>query len=97
MKFKTGATEYPFYIDVRECGIDLQETTAGLVLDLRRRRSNSESDPGAWDYGYIHKRFQVSTGTATAGRATPWNLQEARRLKSGTSLSPRIQPLLGYL
>lgn len=34
MKFKTGATEYPFYIDVTESGIDLQETTAGLVLKL---------------------------------------------------------------
>ena len=58
MKFKTGATEYPFYIDVTESGIDLQETTAGLVLKLSAAgRSNSESDPGAWDYGDIHTTF----------------------------------------
>ncbi|MCS2763039.1 hypothetical protein NXV13_22195 [Bacteroides ovatus] len=36
----------------------MQETTAGLVLKLSAAgRSNSESDPGAWDYGDIHTTF----------------------------------------
>lgn len=72
MKFKTGATEYPFYIDVTESGIDLQETTAGLVLKLSAAgRSNSESDPGPGIMATYIRHFLVSTGAATAGRVTP--------------------------
>ncbi|MCS3231541.1 hypothetical protein NXW89_19320 [Bacteroides thetaiotaomicron] len=72
MKFKTGATEYPFYIDVTESGIDLQETTAGLVLKLSaagRVTVNPIREPGIMAT-YI-QRLRVSTGTATAGRVTP--------------------------
>ena len=44
MKFKCGVTEYNFYIDVNESGIDLNETTSGLQLKLTASgRSNSES------------------------------------------------------
>lgn len=39
MKFKTGATEYPFYIDVTESGIDLQETTGRACTETFSSRA----------------------------------------------------------
>ena len=56
MKFKTGATEYPFYIDVTESGIDLQENyrracteTFGSRAEQQRIRSGSL---GLWRHTY---------------------------------------------
>lgn len=58
MEFKTGDTEYPFYIDVTESSIDLSEVTAGLVLKLSAAgRSNSEAVPGTWEYNDIQTVF----------------------------------------
>lgn len=58
MKFKCGVTEYNFYIDVNESGIDLNETTSGLQLKLTASgRSNSESTPSEWTYNGIRTTF----------------------------------------
>lgn len=58
MKFKCGVTEYNFYIDVNESGIDLNETTLGLQLKLTASgRSNNESTPSEWTYNAIRTTF----------------------------------------
>lgn len=58
MKFKCGVTEYKFYIDVKESGIDINETTSGLQLKLTASgRSNSESTPSEWTYNGIRTTF----------------------------------------
>lgn len=58
MKFKCGVTEYNFYIDVNESGIDLNETTSCLQLKLTASgRSNSESTPSEWTYNGIRTTF----------------------------------------
>ena len=58
MKFKCGVTDYNFYIDVNESGIDLNETTSGLQLKLTASgRSNSESTPSEWTYNGIRTTF----------------------------------------
>ena len=59
MKFKCGVTEYKFYIDVKESGIDINETTSGLQLKLTASgRSNSESTPSEWSYNGIKTTFK---------------------------------------
>ena len=59
MKFVCGVTEYPFYIDVVESGIDISETTYGLKMKLDATgRSNEESEPGVWADGGITTTFE---------------------------------------
>lgn len=59
MKFVCGITEYPFYIDVVESGIDINETTYGLKLKLDATgRSNEEDDPGTWNTGDVATTFE---------------------------------------
>ena len=59
MKFVCGVTEYPFYIDVTESGIDISETTYGLKMKLDATgRSNEESEPGVWADGDITTTFE---------------------------------------
>ena len=58
MSFKCGTTEYPFYIDVTKSDIDLNETTSGLQLKLSAAgRSNSEAEPGTWEYENVKTTF----------------------------------------
>ena len=59
MKFVCGVTEYPFYIDVTESGIDISETTYGLKMKLDATgRSNEESEPDVWEDGDISTTFE---------------------------------------
>ena len=59
MKLVSGATEYPFYIDVEKSNIDVSEATYGLQLKLSAAgRSNGESDPAHWEYGDVKTTFE---------------------------------------
>ena len=59
MKFICAATEYPFYIDVVESGIDINETTYGLKFKLDATgRSNEESNPGTWSDEGVETIFE---------------------------------------
>ncbi len=59
MKFVCGITEYPFYIDVVESGIDINETTYGLKLKLDATgRSNEEDNPDTWKSGDVETIFE---------------------------------------
>ena len=59
MKFVSGSTEYPFYVDVVESGIDISETTEGLRLKLDATgRSNEEENPGTWGDGTVETIFE---------------------------------------
>ena len=59
MKFICAATEYPFYIDVVESGIDISETTYGLKFKLDATgRSNEESNPGTWSDEGVETIFE---------------------------------------
>ena len=59
MKFVCGVTEYPFYIDVVESGIDISETIYGLKMKLDATgRSNEESEPGVWADSGITTTFE---------------------------------------
>ena len=67
MKFVCGITEYPFYIDVVESGIDINETTYGLKLKLDATgRSNEEDNPGTWESGDAETVFE-KTDFKTSG------------------------------
>ena len=67
MKFVCGITEYPFYIDVVESGIDVNETTYGLKMKLDAiGRSNEESNPATWSDGEIETVFE-NTDFKTSG------------------------------
>ena len=67
MKFVCGITEYPFYIDVVESGIDINETTYGLKLKLDATgRSNEEDNPGIWESGDVETVFE-KTDFKTSG------------------------------
>ena len=67
MKFVCGITEYPFYIDVVESGIDINETTYGLKLKLDATgRSNEEDNPGTWESGDVETVFE-KTDFKTSG------------------------------
>ena len=95
MKFKTGDTEYPFYIDVSESGIDLQETTDGLVLKLSAAgRSNSESDPGAWDYGDIHTTFEGFDWNSNGWTGDALKLTGGAKIEIGYSVAPVLNFIL---
>lgn len=62
MKFVCGITEYPFYIDVVESGIDINETTYGLKIKLDATgRSNEEDNPGTWQAGDVETVFEKRT------------------------------------
>ena len=59
MKLVSGATEYPFYIDVTQSSIDVSEATYGLVAKLSASgRSNGESDPAHWESGDVKTTFE---------------------------------------
>ena len=59
MKLVSGATEYPFYIDVTQSSIDVEEATLGLRLKLTAAgRSNGESDPAHWEHGDVTTAFE---------------------------------------
>ncbi len=59
MKFVSGNTEYPFYVDVVESGIDISETTEGLRLKLDATgRSNEEENPATWGDGTVETVFE---------------------------------------
>lgn len=59
MKFVCGITEYPFYIDVVESGIDISETTYGMTMKLDATgRSNGEGNPGTWSSGDVDTTFE---------------------------------------
>ena len=59
MKFICAATEYPFYIDVVESGIDINETTYGQKFKLDATgRSNEESNPGTWSDEGVETIFE---------------------------------------
>ena len=59
MKFICAATEYLFYIDVVESGIDINETTYGLKFKLDATgRSNEESNPGTWSDEGVETIFE---------------------------------------
>lgn len=67
MKFVCGITEYPFYIDVVESGIDINETTYGLKIKLDATgRSNEEDNPGTWQAGDVETVFE-KTDFKTSG------------------------------
>ena len=58
MMFKTGDTEYNFYIDVVESSINLVETTDSLRIKLSAAgRSNNEGNPGVWEFGNVTTEF----------------------------------------
>lgn len=59
MKLVSGATEYPFYIDVSKSSIDVEEATLDLRLKLSAAgRSNGESDPAHWEHGDVKTTFE---------------------------------------
>ena len=59
MKLVSGATEYPFYIDVSKSSIDVEEATLDLRLKLSAAgRSNGESDPAHWEHGEVKTTFE---------------------------------------
>ena len=59
MKLVSGATEYPFYIDVTKSSIDVEEATLDLRLKLSAAgRSNGESDPAHWEHGEVKTTFE---------------------------------------
>ena len=67
MKFVSGITEYPFYIDVVESGIDINETTHGLKMKLDATgRSNEEANPDTWSDGNVETVFE-KTDFKTSG------------------------------
>ena len=68
MKLVSGATEYPFYIDVSKSSIDVEEATLGLRLKLSAAgRSNGESDPAHWEYGSVRTTFNSKVDFKTCG------------------------------
>ena len=80
----------------RKAGSTCRKLPPGLYWNFQQPGGvtvNPIREPGIMAT-YI-RHFLVSTGAATAGRVTPWNLREARRLKSGTSRSPQMRPLPG--
>lgn len=59
MKFECGTTEYPFYIDVVESGVDIAETTFGQQFKLDATgRSNDESNPAQWESNGVTTTFE---------------------------------------
>lgn len=67
MKFVCGTAEYPFYIDVVESGININETTYGLKLKFDATgRSNEEENPGTWTSGDVETIFE-KTDFKTSG------------------------------
>ena len=59
MKLVSGATEYPFYVDVTQSSIDVSEATLALRLKLTAAgRSNGESDPAHWEHGETTTAFE---------------------------------------
>ena len=59
MKLVSGATEYPFYIDVTQSSLDVEEATLDLRLKLTAAgRSNGESDPAHWEHGGVTTSFE---------------------------------------
>lgn len=58
MMFKTGATEYPFTIEVVESSIALAEITDSLRVKLTAAgRSNNEGNPDRWTYEDVTATF----------------------------------------
>ena len=59
MKLKVGSTEYEFYIDVTDSGIEIGEATYGLQVKLSPAgRSNGESNPAQWESNGIKTTFE---------------------------------------
>ena len=59
MQFRIGSTDYAFYIDVTESGIDVSEATYGLQVRLSPSgRSNGESNPAQWESGNTSTLFE---------------------------------------
>lgn len=59
MKFECGTTEYLFYIDVVESGVDIAETTFGQQFKLDATgRSNDESNPAQWESNGVTTTFE---------------------------------------
>jgi len=58
MRFVCGVTTYNFNIDVIQSGIDIEEIKGDIALRLvASGRSNSEENPGIWQYEGIETRF----------------------------------------
>lgn len=58
MQFRTGSTAYDFTISVVESSISLAEVTDHMTLKLSAAgRSNSETNPGRWEYEGITTAF----------------------------------------
>lgn len=87
MKFVCGTTEYPFYIEVGESGVDIGETTYGQQFKLDATgRSNEESDPEQWE----------SNGVTTSFEGVDWASSgwtgEALKLSNGAKAIIHTKP-----
>jgi hypothetical protein len=59
MAFVVGSTEYTYYINVVDSGIDIAETTYGLQVKLSPSgRSNEESNPAKWESNGVETTFE---------------------------------------
>lgn len=88
MKFVCGSTEYQFFINVVESGIDISETTEGLRLKLDATgRSNEEENPATWGDGTVETVFE-NVDFKTSG----W-FDGALKLINGASISIGDTPL----
>ncbi len=89
MKLVSGATEYPFYVDVTQSSIDVSEATLALRLKLTAAgRSNGESDPAHWEHGE----------TTTAFENVDWNTSgwtgESLKLMNGACAVIDFKPFM---
>jgi len=87
IEFRSGSTVYPFHVEVTKSRIDIAEVTSGLLLKLTASgRSNSEADPGRWEY----------EGITTAFSGFDWNSSgwtgDSLRLSNGASVAIDYRP-----
>jgi len=84
IEFRSGNTTYPFHVDVTKSGIDIAETTSGLLLKLTASgRSNSEENPDTWTYGDITTKFDGFNWSWTG---------DSLKLTNGASIDIGYQP-----
>ena len=87
MTFQCGATSYRFFVEVEKSGVDIAETTAGLLLKLSASgRSCSEANPAVWESGDVSTAFSGFDWSSNG-----WT-GDALRLTNGASIDIGFKP-----
>ena len=77
-------------VDVSIGDIDINEATDGLILRLSAKgRSNSETNPGVWDYNNIHTTF---SGFSSWNKQSGW-VDDALVIPVGANINISLAPL----